>query len=83
MTTSTHHSSFVDGENVASSHPTPTTERLGSTVSSSSSTSTSRWFEKFQGGIDRDAMSELVASGQASLRPSYELMSRLYKPQVG
>ena len=27
-------------------------------------------------------MSELVASGQASLRPSYELMARLYNPKV-
>jgi hypothetical protein len=28
-------------------------------------------------------MSELIASGKASLRPSYELMARLYQPQVG
>jgi hypothetical protein len=27
-TTATHHSTIVDGENVASDHPTPTTERL-------------------------------------------------------
>lgn len=27
-------------------------------------------------------MSELINSGQATLRPSYELMQRLFQPQV-
>ena len=82
MTTNRHHSTFRDGENIRSTHRT-NTERLGSVTTVASSTTTNRWFEKYQGGIDRDAMSELIASGQASLRPSYELMSRLYQPEVG
>lgn len=80
-TTNRHHSTIKDGENIRSTH-TSSTERLGSFTTESSSSSTRRWFEKYQGGIDRDAMSELIASGEAHLRPSYELMQRLFEPTI-
>jgi hypothetical protein len=83
LTTHRHHSRIHDGENISSTHPDPTTERIATAVTSSTATSVNRWVEKFQWGIDRDAMSELINSGEATLRPSYELMSRLFRPEVG
>jgi hypothetical protein len=81
FTTNRHHSRIVDGENVGSTH-TSDTERTTTQASSTSVTKTN-WFEKYQGGIDRDAMSALIASGQASLRPSFEMMDKLFQPEIG
>jgi hypothetical protein len=48
LTTHRHHSRIHDGENISSTHPDPTTERIATAVTSSTATSVNRWVEKFQ-----------------------------------
>lgn len=66
-------------ETLGSTH-TSSTEKIASRTTSS--TSTKKWFEMHAGGMEREAISELISSGKATLRPSYQMLSRLYEAKV-
>lgn len=67
------------GETVSSTHRSNRSQIGAVTVSSSV---TRRWFEMHQGGMEREAISALIASGEARLRPSYQMLQRLYEPRI-